>query len=52
MSNGRVSDTENQSAGDICDDRIAMYNAYARVSTVKSEVKEETGMRQVDAGIS
>jgi hypothetical protein len=42
MSNGRVSDTENQSAGDINDDRIVMYNAYAGVPTVKSEVKEET----------
>jgi hypothetical protein len=34
--------TESQSAGEICDDRMAMYIAYAGVSTVKSEVREET----------
>jgi hypothetical protein len=61
MSNDRVSDAESQSADDINDDRIVMYNAYAGVPTVKSEVKEETDidsdvkpapLHSVDAGIS
>jgi hypothetical protein len=60
VTNCYVSDTPSQSAGDLSSDRTVMYNAYAGVATVKSEVKEETDtdsdvkpapLHCVDAGV-